>query len=223
MIDKIKKIAVDEMKECAAHDIDHVMRVHNLCKNIAEKEERVDLEVLEIASLLHDIGKDEENNDKTGETDHAVVGAQKAEKVLEQIGYNAKKIEQVKNCILTHRYRKGRVPESIEARILFDADKLDSIGAIGIARSYAWIGKHRAKIFKKVDDLDKYINENMEGHRKGDIQDKTIHSVQIEYEIKQKDILDKFYTKAGKEMATERHKYYKEFLERLEEEVGGRM
>ena len=223
MIAKIKEIVVKEMQECAAHDLDHVMRVHNLCKKIAEKEDEVDLEVLEIASLLHDIGKDEENNDKTGNIDHAVLGAEKAGKILSQIGFNKNKIEHVRSCILSHRHRKGRIPKSIEAKILFDADKLDAVGAIGIARSYAWIGKNRAKIFKKVDDLDKYIEENMGGHRKGGIQDKTIHSVQIEYEVKQKDILDKFHTKTAKDIGRERLEYFEGFLNRLEREVRGKI
>ncbi|PLX20900.1 phosphohydrolase [Candidatus Parcubacteria bacterium] len=221
MIDRIKKIAEEEMKECAAHDLDHVMRVHALCKSIAKKEKDVDLEILEIATLLHDVGKDKENNDKSGATDHAVVGVERAEEILREIGYLEEKIDLVKQCILTHRYRAGREPKSLEAKILFDADKLDSLGAIGIARSFAWIGKHRAKVYKKVADLDRYIDENMEGHNKGKIQDKSIHSVQIEYDIKQRDLLEKFYTKSARKIAEKRHEYFKDFLDRLEREILG--
>lgn len=221
MISKIKKIVINEMKGCAAHDLDHVMRVYTLSKKIAEKEMGVDSEILEIAALLHDIGKDEENNDKTGQTDHAEAGAEKAKKILKELGFDENKIPYIEKCILTHRFRKGRVPETIEAKILFDADKLDSIGAIGIAKSFSWIGKNNAKIFKKVSDLDSYIAQNMNGDRKGDIKDKRAHSVQIEYEIKQKHILDNFYTETARKISKDRQKYFKDFLERLEAEVRG--
>ncbi len=124
---KIIKI-VQEKLTCSAHNLDHVFRVYNLCLLLAKDEKDVDLEVLIPSALLHDIARVEESNDKTGKIDHAILGSIIAEDILKYLEYEEDKIEKIKHCILTHRFRTGNEPNSIEAKILFDSDKLDVIG-----------------------------------------------------------------------------------------------
>ncbi|MFA6305985.1 MAG: HD domain-containing protein [Candidatus Gracilibacteria bacterium] len=221
--DKLKKIRLiaGEMMSCSAHDCDHVGRVYNLCLTLA-KGKKVDLGVLEIAALFHDVGRENEHNDKTGKTDHAKVGALVAEKVLRDLGFDEEKIQHVKECILSHRFRGKIAPKSLEAKILFDADKLDTLGAIGIARSYVWVGKNNAKIYTDTD-LDSYVCENIEGGVFGRIKDKSKHSPQIEFDLKFGNIKEKLFTKEAKKIAGERTKFYSDFLKRLKKEIEGKL
>lgn len=132
---KIVEIVKDKLT-CSAHNLDHVFRVYNLCLLIAKYEENVDLEILIPSALLHDIARVEESKDKTGEIDHAVLGSLVAENILRKLEYDEEKIEKVKHCIISHRFRTGNEPNTIEVKILFDSDKLDVIGASGIARTF---------------------------------------------------------------------------------------
>jgi uncharacterized protein len=219
----IKEFATEQMAEnkCAAHNIEHVLRVYKLAMKLAGGE-NVDMDVIEAASLLHDIGGVRESADPTGQTDHAVESAKIAEPFLREIGFSEDKIAHIKNCILSHRYRTENKPETLEAKIVFDADKLETAGAIGIARSFVWVGRHNARIYRKVN-LDEYAKENLGGKINGRIQDKTKHSPQINWETKDKFILDYLYTDKAKAMAAGRKKFYEEFLERLEREINGEL
>jgi len=220
--DIIQIVREKHMTDCSAHDFDHVMRVFNLAKTIAKTESGVDPEVLQLSALLHDIGGAKESNDPTGRTDHAVVGSEMAEEILGGLGYDPARIRHVKDCILTHRYRTDKKPESIEAKILFDADKLETVGAIGVARAFAWVGRHGAKIYKKPESLEDYIRENLGGKINGRIREKSKHSVHINYETKDKYLLEKLYTESARKIGRERLEYYKNFLDRLEREVNGK-
>ena len=215
---KIKEIVEKELS-CSAHNIDHVMRVYNLALRLAENED-LDLEALKAAVLLHDIARVKEDNDPTGNTDHARLGSEMAVPILQKLGFSEGKIKHIQDCIISHRYRTGNEPKTKEARILFDADKLDVLGAIGIARGFAWIGRNNAKIYTDID-IDEYIKDNLGGKINGRIQDITKHSPQIDFEIKTKFLIDKLYTTKAKEMGKERMKFYKDFLDRLEKEVKG--
>jgi uncharacterized protein len=176
--EKIKEIVEKELKECSGHNIDHIMRVFNMAVHLA-KGENVDLEVIKISTLLHDIGGKKEMDDPTGKTDHAIESAKMARPILEKLGFSADKIDHICDCIISHRYKNEHEPKTLEAKILFDADKLDAAGAIGLARGFAWIGKNGAHIYKKADNLDDYIKENLGGKINGRIQDKTKHSAHI--------------------------------------------
>lgn len=133
-----------------------------------------------------------------------------------------KKIKHIQDCILSHRLRNDYKPQTIEAKILYDADKLETVGAIGLARAFAWTGKHNAKIYKKIDDIKKYAEENLsEGKINGRIIDKSKHSVHINYELKDRFLLENLYTKIAKKIGEERLKYYQEFLQRLDRESAG--
>jgi len=221
-LQKIKEAVAGELA-CSAHSLDHVMRVYNLSLRLAEGEE-VDLDVLKAAVLLHDIARVKEDADSSGELDHAVVGAVMAEPILEQIGFPEKKISHVLDCIVSHRYKNGNEPKTREAEILFDADKLDALGAIGVARSFVWVGRNSAKIHTDKDlDIERYIKENLGGKREGRIRDKTKHSPQIEFQTKLKFLIDKLHTEKAKEVCRQRLEFYKDFLDRLEKEVQGEL
>jgi uncharacterized protein len=221
--EKLKKIreAVEKELSCSAHDMDHVIRVYNLCLYLAKNEE-ADLDVLEASALLHDIARVKEDNDQTGKTDHAILSAEMAEPILKELGFPEEKIKHIRKCIVSHRYRTGNRPQTKEAKILFDADKLDVVGAIGIARSFVWVGRNNAKIYADVD-IDDYIKDNLNGKIDGRIQDKTKHSPQIEFETKLKFLEDKLYTEKAKEICRERLAFFKSFLERLEKEISGEL
>lgn len=123
---KYKRIIeiVQDKLTCSAHNLDHVFRVYNLCLLLAKYKKDVDLEILIPSLLLHDIARIEESQDKTGEIDHAILGSIIAEDILRNLEYEEDKIEKIKHCIVTHRFRTGNEPNSIEAKIIFDSDKL---------------------------------------------------------------------------------------------------
>lgn len=221
---KIKDIAEKEISNTSdvAHDMSHVMRVYNLALSIAKHESDVDMDVLRAAILLHDIEGYKEMSDPSGKTDHAVESAKMAEPILKNLDFKAKQIKHIQDCIISHRYKTENKPETIEAKILFDADKLDAIGAVGIARGFCWIGKNNANIYKKVD-INEYIKENMHGKINGRIKDKTKHSPQIEFEVKSKFLINKLFTETANKICRERILFSEKFLNRMEKEINGEL
>ncbi len=214
---KILEIVQDKLT-CSAHNLDHVMRVHNLCILLAQHEENVDLDILIPAALLHDIARVEESEDKTGKTDHAILGSEIAADILKTLGYENEQIEKIKHCIITHRFRTGNEPKTIEAKILFDSDKLDAIGAVGIARSFMLSGQYGQRLVLNKS-IDNYLADNTVEN--GRIKDNSKHTPFMEYEVKYKKIPDKLYTKKAKEIGNERLKFMEEFFDRLKSEVEG--
>jgi uncharacterized protein len=145
----ILRLVRKEMKTALnSHGWDHVKRVYDCCLKLGKKE-KGDLVILRLAALLHDIGRREEHASK-GKICHARVGAQKAEMILSQFGVPEETKQEVLHCIRSHRFRGKQCPESLEARILFDADKLDSIGAVGIGRAFLFAGEVGARDRKSV-------------------------------------------------------------------------
>lgn len=215
--EKIIKIVQDKLT-CSAHNLDHVFRVYNLCLLLAKYEKDVDLEVLIPAALLHDIARVEESQDKTGEIDHAVLGSSVAENILRKLEYEEEQIKDIKNCIITHRFRTGNEPKTIEAKILFDADKLDVIGASGIARTFMLAGQFGQRLTIN-DSLDDYIKSNTV--QNGRLKDVSKHTPFIEYEVKFKKIPDKLYTEKAKEIGRERLQFMDEYFNRLKAEIKG--
>ncbi len=219
-IEEIKKIA-EEKLSCSAHGMDHVMRVYHLCLSLAEGEE-VDEEVLKISALLHDIARTKEDNDSTGNTDHAVLGSEMAKEILNRMGFSEEKTEHIRECIRSHRYRTGNEPKTKEAMILFDADKLDILGSVGVARCYMFAGQQGQKIFSETP-IEEYIKDNLSrGEVNGRIKNSAKHASNIEFEIKIKKIPEKLYTAKAKAMGLERVKRMDDFFKDLEEEIKGR-
>ncbi len=213
----IKKIVENELL-CSAHNMDHVMRVYNYYIYLAKYYKGIDLEILKLAALLHDIAWEKEDQDNTGEIDHAVLGAEMATQILKSLGYPENKTEFIKHCILTHRFRGVNEPKTLEAKILFDADKLDIIGAVGIARSYMIAGQYSEKIYSDTSISD-YIQNNLVGGKlNGRIKDLTKTAPNIEFETKFKHIPDKLYTKRARKMAKKKIRFMKDFFRKLKGE-----
>lgn len=215
--EKIIKIVQDKLT-CSAHNLDHVFRVYNLCLLLAKYERDVNLEVLIPAALLHDIARVEESQDKTGKIDHAVLGSSVAENILRKLEYEEEQIKEIKHCIITHRFRTGNEPKTIEAKILFDADKLDVIGASGIARTFMLAGQFGQRLIIN-DSIDDYIQSNTVEN--GRLKDVSKHTPFIEYEVKFKKIPDKLYTEKAKEIGRERLEFMDEYFNRLKAEIKG--
>jgi uncharacterized protein len=117
------------------HGFDHVQRVLALAQNLGA-ELGADLEILQAAALLHDAaGAAPLSKDRAA---HEQASAEFARVVLEQEGWPSQRIEPVLHCIRAHRYRGEEQPNTLEAKVLFDADKLDVIGAFGVARTIGY-------------------------------------------------------------------------------------
>lgn len=193
------------------HDWSHVDRVRNLALAIGKKE-KADLRVLEVACLLHDIGRKEEM-DSNGKFCHAEKGAELAEKFLLKLKLDKKDIENIKHCIVSHRFRNEHIPKTMEAKVLFDADKLDSIGAVGIGRDFLFAGFIKNPMYtgREKELIKKGIDKS---YSKDD-------TAVMEFEFKLKKIKNKILTKTGKKIARERHKYMVDFFERFDKEIKG--
>ena len=218
--EKIKKIAEKELA-CSAHDMEHIMRVYGMAMKIAKTEKNVDHEILKAAALLHDIARSKEDDDKTGKTCHAKESARMSKPILEKLGFSEDKIKKIQHCILTHRYKTNNRPKTIEAKILFDADKLESLGALVMVRAGMWMGRHGCNIFPKMS-LRKYAKKNLVGGKlAGRIKDPSLHNIFYEHEIKCKKLPDLMHTEIGRRIAKERLNFPTMFLDRLKKEAKG--
>jgi uncharacterized protein len=218
---KIKEIVQKELAH-SHHDLEHVERVHDLCIRIAREESKADLDILRTAALLHDVARIRELDDTRGTVEHAALGAKMAEEILRKLNYGNEKIAQIKHCVAVHRYRRNRKPRTVEAKILFDADKLDALGAVGIARCFLIAGRYDQRIYSDIP-LKQYVNDNVVARRKTRIQLKDIskHSPNLEFELKLKHIPERLYTRKAKEIAEQRLAFMEEFFNRLKAEVKG--
>lgn len=192
--------------EDSAHDKEHIYRVLNNALLIAQDEEKVDYDILITACLLHDVGRIDQMRDPS--LCHAAVGSEKARMFLLEQGYPEVFAETVADCIRTHRFRKNAPPQSLEAKILFDADKLDVVGAMGIARTLAYQGALGAPLYTKLPD--------------GSVSDGTgevPYSFFREYKFKLQNLYDRFYTDKGRELAVERRPAAEAFYNSLYNEV----
>ena len=197
------------MRSCmedSAHDREHVYRVLFNALEIAKTENGVDYGVLITACLLHDIGRKEQFENPT--LCHAAVGSEKAYKFLTENGFDAEFAEKVRHCILTHRFRRTNQPQSIEAKILFDADKIEAAGAMGLARTLIYKGIVCEPLYSLREDGSVSNGEN----------DKTPSFFQ-EYKYKLENIYSNFYTAKGEEIAKERQQTAVDFYNALYREV----
>jgi len=117
-----------------AHDGAHVLRVAASARDIASAE-HAPISVTVTAALLHELFNHPKNHPESHRSGE--VCAEHAAKLLGEIGFPADSIEPVAYAIRVHGFSRGIVPSTLEARVLQDADRLDAIGAIGIARCFA--------------------------------------------------------------------------------------
>jgi uncharacterized protein len=202
-------------KASGCHDWTHVERVRALALKIGKKE-KADLGILELAALLHDIHKPEEMRSK-GKFCHAEKGALTAKKILKKYGAGESVANEVAHCIISHRTRNNNLPETIEAKVLRDSDKLDSIGAIGIARDFQFAGYIAARLPEVKMLYTGRERELMESGKKFDYTKDD--SALLEYELNMKKVKDKLLTKEGRRIGKERHRFMEKFFERFWEEA----
>jgi len=192
------------------HGWDHTLRVWHNARHLAEVEE-ADRAVAEYAAILHDIGRPEETADR-GATCHAAAGARRVPAILRGLGITDDAfIEHVTACVRSHRYRgrQRNPPVSLEAKIVYDADKLDSIGAIGIGRAFHFAGHIGARVHNTREEA-----EGSPAYSRND-------SAYREFLVKLRNVHDSMLTGEGKRMAEERHRFMVEFFNRLAREADG--
>ncbi len=187
----------------SSHDFDHVLRVLTLAERIA-RAEGGDLEIVRAAALLHDVGRAEEA--ATGR-DHALVSAQRAREIL--AGHPPQRVEAVARAIAAHRFRGGPPPDTPEARALFDADKLDAIGAVGVGRAFAHGGARGQRLWVPLEVA------RAEGDGSPD------HTPVHEFVVKLSRLRDRMTTATGRAIAEQRHAFMESFFARLEAEAQG--
>jgi uncharacterized protein len=207
-LSEIKEIAKRKIEDAnGSHRWDHTQRVSELAKHLAGIE-KADPEIVKIAAYLHDIGRTKEDK-SNGKICHAELGAEMAYKILKDRGFDHEKIKQITHCIKTHRFRDQNIPETIEAKVLFDADKLDSIGAIGIGRAFLFAGENGAHLHNNNVDPAKVKRYS---------KDDTAYN---EFLIKLQYVKNRMLTSEGRRIAEKRHEFMTEFFNRLNQEVDG--
>lgn len=207
----------------AAHDMEHVMRVYKQCLHLAKFEDNVDIHVLKTAAILHDIARAQEDNDPSRTIDHASLGAKMSEEILRRLDYSKDQINQITHCIRSHRFRESESPETVEAKILFDADKLDVLGPVGIARSFMISGAFNQSMYVDTN-LDEYIKGNLlNGKPDGRIIDVSKHSPNLEFENKFRRIPGRSYTQKGREIGQKRLDYMEKFFKDLKKQLDGEL
>jgi len=188
----------------AIHDFDHVLRVLALAERLA-RAEGADQEIVRTATLLHDMARG--HGDRMA-TDHARAGAEAARQIL--AGHPPGKVEAVAHAIAAHRFRTGPAPQSLEAKVLHDADKLDAIGAIGIARAFAFGGHEGQRLWAEVPpDYQETTGTRYE------------HTPIHEYHLKLVRIKERLLTGSARQLAAERHAFMVGYFSQLEREVRG--
>lgn len=206
MYSQIEKYMLECMND-VTHDAEHIYRVLYVAIDIAENESGVDYDVLIAACLLHDIGRLDQF--RNPEVNHADAGSVKAFEFLKVKGWSEEKATAVKSAVMSHSYRAGKPPVSLEGKILFDADKIDVMGAIGIARTILYKGQVGEPLYRRLPD--------------GSISDGTDDigpSVLREYKYKLEKLYDHLYTERGRVIAENRRNIAVRFYEALLLEVG---
>lgn len=202
--DTIKYIKEFFEEEYSGHDFYHSLRVYELAQKISKGED-CDIELVCLSALLHDVD------------DYKIVGEQEksfknARAFLQKVNYPEDKIEKICDIISQVSF-KGKytvTPNTIEGKIVQDADRLDAIGAIGIARTFTFGGNHKLPIYNPNIDY-KDIDCSQSDYKKPTT---TINHF-YEKLLKLKDLMN---TETAKKIAEHRHELMLNFLEEFYKE-----
>jgi uncharacterized protein len=189
----------------AAHDFDHVRRVLALAERIGALE-GANMRIVRTAALLHDMAHAEA---AASGACHAALGALRARDVL--AGFPADDVDAVAHAIAAHRFRNDVQPATLEAWVVSDADKLDAIGAIGVARAYAVAGRLESRLWGNVEP----------GYQAQHAASPQEHTPVHEYVYKLARLKDQMYTATARRIAAGRHDFMVQFFEQLDREVNG--
>jgi uncharacterized protein len=199
--------------EDPVHGFDHVLRVLRLAEHLASAE-GADLDVVRAAALLHDAQPPETSTQPASSgkrSAHHLDSAAFARRQLKKEGWAEAQISAVEHCILAHRFRDDRErPQTLEARILYDADKLDAIGAVGVARAIAYAVTHGQPAYARPSE--KFLQT-------GTVEPGEPHSAYHEYVFKLVNLKECLSTPAAKALAERRHQLMVAYFEQLEEET----
>ena len=194
------------------HGFDHVLRVYALAERLALSE-GADLEIVHAAVLLHDANCGEQAPTHSHRPDHHNAAAELARQVLKDQGWDQERIAAVEHCIRAHRFRQdSEAPQTLEAKVLFDADKLDAIGAIGVARAIAYAACAGQPAYARPSTLFLQTGQKEENEP---------HSAYHEYLFKLARLKERLYTSTARCLAEQRHRWMAAFFERLAKEVNG--
>ncbi len=195
------------------HDFDHILRVYRMAERLALAE-GADLEIIHAAALLHD-AEGSNPDDKAKRANHHHTSADFAADVLSAEGWSAERIAAVQHCIRAHRFRDtSELPQTLEAQIIFDADKLDAIGAVGVARVVSF----SARVPRPF-----YAQPSQQFLETGTKEPDEPHTAYHEHLFKLSKIKERMFTKTGKAIAAERHQYLDEYFKRLIAEWNGEL
>ena len=195
--------------DASGHDFDHTLRVFNMATTIAA-EEKADLKAVQLAALLHDVDDRKLSPETCENLDHART-------FLHREGVPSDRIEWILHGIrqISFKGTDSVSPDSIEAKCVQDADRLDAIGAIGIARTFAFGGSRGAQMYNPEEPP----RENMDYKTYAYTQSHTINHF-YEKLLLLKDMMN---TETGKAMAIHRHGYMEQFLQEFYAEWEGKL
>ena len=192
------------------HDFSHIERVYAMAERLA-KAEGADLEIVHAAALLHDA--DGTTPGSEVRLEHHLRSAEFAGRILTEEGWAQERITAVQHCIRAHRFRDDREPPAtIEAKCLFDADKLDVLGAIGAIRVVVYAALAGTPFISEPSE--KFLQT-------GNEEPGELHSAYHEYLFKLVKIKNRLYTSTAKALAEDRSRYLDEFFKQLQAEVKG--
>ena len=198
--DEVKKI----MDGDSAHDFEHVMRVYKNAKKIC-KEEKANEKLILSAALLHDIVS-YPKSDKRSKIS-SLESAKKSKRILKKYDFSKEEVMIISDAICDHSFSQNKVPKTLEGKILQDADRLDALGAIGIARVFATGGSLKRPFYNLDDPFCKTR-----------IPDDKIWTVDHFFQklLRLESLMN---TKSGKVEAKKRTRVLKEFLNYLKQEI----
>lgn len=205
-----------EENEDAAHDFDHLERVMAVADTISAQEGG-DLPIIWAAVAFHDIGQERE---RQYGGDHAFIGAELAAELLSNTSFPQASIPAVQQAIREHRMTGGVAPQTLEGRILYDADKIDGLGTIGIGRLYMITGRYNQKVYTPVPDD---IVEPVDPLLVRQLRRRPDYSPSIEFQLLFGNLPERMMTRTGREIARERFAFMQEFFTRLRKEAEGKL
>jgi uncharacterized protein len=194
-----------EPSDDGAHDLAHLQRVWHNVRTLHE-EESGDLEVLLAAVLLHDSVAVEKNSPLRSQASR--LAADKASSVLADLNWPEEKIAAVAHAIEAHSFSANITPRTLEAKIVQDADRLDSLGMLGVARTFYIAGRMGSALYDPQDPEAKQRDYDDKRFCLDHFQTKLLH------------LADGFQTAAGQRLAQVRHQRLKGFMEQFKEEIG---
>jgi uncharacterized protein len=204
VLDSIRNEVKKRIENDPAHDFEHTIRVYKNAQKICKKE-KVNEKLVLSAALLHDIVS-YPKSDKRSKTS-SIKSATKSKQILEKLDFSKEEITIISDAIRDHSFSQNKIPKTLEGKILQDADRLDALGAIGIARVFATGGSLK-RPFYKIDDpfCKKRIPD-----------DKTWTLDHFFQKLLKLESL--MNTNSGKAEAKKRTKILKEFLNQLKQEI----